>query len=72
MNSFPDTKRDCCPRCKKSYNNAFTMSWWTEEYICLPCANAESPIKQTLRELGYPDALEGCRYIPNPDNLKAS
>jgi len=55
-----------CDRCKKEFGVARTMSWFTEETICMPCSNKESELKSKLREAGIDDSeIEGCGYVPD-------
>ena len=45
-----------------------TMSWFNEDTICMVCHDKEQVVKAKLREQGIEDAMEGCGFIPNPDN----
>jgi hypothetical protein len=45
------------------------MSWFTEETICMTCSKAEGVIKKELREKGISNAMEGCGYVPNPEEV---
>lgn len=54
-----------CQRCGNDLK-VRTMSWFTEETICMTCSDKEATIKSELRAKGINDALEGCGYIPNP------
>ena len=47
-----------------------TMSWFTDETICMDCAIVEQRIKAALREAGYPEAKEGCGYVPDISKIK--
>ena len=51
-----------CDRCGGELRSRI-MSWFTNETICISCANKESDMKSKLRELGRGD-MEGCGYIP--------
>ena len=42
-----------------------TMSWFTNETICMTCSSTEKKIKQTLPNNGKD--LEGCGYLPKGD-----
>ena len=54
-----------CDRCgSESAKLAFTMSWFTDEKICLLCADKEDEIKSWLRSMGVKDAMEGCGFMP--------
>ena len=55
------TKKNC-DRCSGDLK-VRTMSWFTEETICMVCAEKETEIKQALRAAGK-DTLEGCGYVP--------
>jgi len=56
--------KDKCDRCGAPLG-AFTMSWFTEETICLDCSAKEDEIKKKLREAGKdPADYEGCGYVP--------
>lgn len=56
------SKRNC-DRCSGDLK-VRTMSWFTEQTICMKCSDEESKIKTALREKGIKDAMEGCGYIP--------
>jgi hypothetical protein len=45
------------------------MSWFTNETICMECADKEAAIKEQLRAKGIQDAMEGCGYIPKPETI---
>ena len=53
-----------CDRCGKEIRDARTMSWFTEETICLKCSNKEQEIKKSLKKEGMNETFEGCGYIP--------
>jgi len=55
---FSKTK---CDRCAKDLK-AFTMSWFTDEAICMDCSEQETQIKKKLPEGGKD--YEGCGYLP--------
>lgn len=54
------------PKCDRCSNDlpVRTMSWFTEETICMECSKKETEIKTALRAKGIQDAMEGCGYIP--------
>lgn len=53
-----------CERCGMDLSkSARTMSWFTEQTICLDCSSAEKVIKDKLRNSGRGD-MEGCGYVP--------
>ena len=52
-----------CSRCPNDLKTR-TMSWFTDEAICMECSAKESDIKSKLRFLGMKDAKEGCGYVP--------
>ena len=47
------------------------MSWFTEETICMTCADKESEIKKQLRAKGDKCAMEGCGYVPKLEPVAA-
>ena len=53
-----------CSRCKEELEGGRTMSWFTQETICMSCAGKEDVIKRKLRAKGIADAMEGCGYVP--------
>jgi len=60
---FTDTH---CHRCEESTDGkCFTMSWFTDERICMECKAKEDKIKSQLFMNGI--FYEGCGYIPNPE-----
>jgi predicted nucleic acid-binding Zn ribbon protein len=56
---FTQTK---CDRCGGDLK-VRRMSWFTEETICMECAEKESEIKRKLHEAGR-NTMEGCGFIP--------
>ena len=56
-----------CSRCSNPLT-VRTMSWFNEDTICMDCASKEKPVKRKLRDKGFEDAMEGCGFVPNPDN----
>lgn len=53
-----------CDRCGGNLSSR-TMSWFTDETICMECSNKESEIKRKLKEQGKDSRdYEGCGYIP--------
>lgn len=67
MSSDTFLTQENCSRCRKKLD-VRTMSWFNEDTICIECSDKETEVKRKLREKGLPD-MEGCGYIPNPDNL---
>ncbi len=57
-----------CDRCTNELP-ARTYSWFTDETICMECSEKETAIKKSLRAKGIKDAMEGCGFIPNPEEL---
>jgi len=54
-----------CDRCNKPLE-VYTMSWFTDDAICMNCAKEEKTLKKFMRENGVnPNNFEGCGYIPN-------
>lgn len=59
---FFDLER--CERCGGDLKIR-TMSWFTDQTICLKCSDKETEIKKKLREAGLnPDQYEGIGYVP--------
>jgi len=58
-----------CGRCANDLTIR-TMSWFTDETICMDCSIVESHIKSALREAGYPEAKEACGYVPDISKIK--
>lgn len=52
-----------CERCRKELGPARMMSWFTEQTICMECADKERDLKRALRAAGLSDH-EGCGYVP--------
>jgi len=53
-----------CDRCYADLKVRI-MSWFTEDTICLDCANKEDELKKKMRKKGKePDMYEGCGYLP--------
>ena len=60
----------CCDRCgSESAKRISTMSWFTEEKICMECSAKESEIKKALRAKGDKGAMEGCGYVPKVEAI---
>jgi hypothetical protein len=59
-----------CDRCNKPLGPARTMSWFTEETICIDCSAAEGEIKQALTAVGK-GTLEGCGFVPDMEAIKS-
>lgn len=56
-----------CDRCKGTLEGGRTMSWFTEDCICMACSDKERDLRRQLRRAGQDDAaLEGCGYVPDP------
>ena len=55
-----------CDRCdSEDAKMMHTMSWFTEERICIPCSEKEDGIKKKMRSKGMDlSQFEGCGYIP--------
>jgi len=68
MNDDFFSKRNC-DRCGKELD-ARIMSWFTTETICMDCSDIEKVIKEKLREMGIKDAMEGCGYVPKPEDAR--
>ena len=51
-----------CDRCNSPLTSGRTMSWFTEECICMSCSLLEKNIKQQLPNGG--SSYEGCGYVP--------
>ena len=50
-----------CDRCSSELS-ARTMSWFTDETICIECSDKEDVIKKSLTDKGR--SFEGCGYLP--------
>ena len=60
-----------CDRCHNFLTAGRTMSWFTEETICMDCSIKEDEIKQNMRiENIDPSQYEGCGSIPNQFNTR--
>jgi hypothetical protein len=70
IGSDPFFGKSHCDRCHQSLNGTFIMSWFTEQTICMTCSGKERDIKKQLRQNGHGD-MEGCGYVPNPEELSA-
>lgn len=58
------SQRDC-DRCHRPINRVKTVSWFTNETICLECAEGEDEVKKRIRAKGMnPMGYEGCGYVP--------
>jgi len=58
-----------CDRCKKLLK-VRTMSYFTEETICMECKDKETEIKELYATAGVDTrTLEGCGYLPNPKTI---
>ena len=56
-------EKTACDRCGGSLAIR-TMSWFTEETICMDCSDKEEVIKKALRTKGIENAMEGCGHVP--------
>jgi hypothetical protein len=65
MVDFFDKKN--CDRCDGDLQ-VRTMSWFTEETICMKCSDAESKIKEALLDAGKSD-MECCGYVPKLEDV---
>jgi len=54
-----------CDRCGGELDTR-TMSWFTQECICMTCANDEKDLRNDLPHCGKD--YEGCGYIPKVEN----
>ena len=61
--SDPFFSQKTCARCPASLS-VRTMSWFTEEVICMSCSDKEKVIKKALRAAGDDRAQEGCGFVP--------
>ena len=59
---FTKTK---CDRCGELLVSR-TMSWFTDETICMDCSDKEFQIRKDLPDCG--SKYEGCGYIPSKEN----
>ncbi len=68
--SDPFFTKEKCDRCGKSLQLGRTMSWFTEDCICMECSMDEGILRNKLPNRGRD--LEGCGYVPDPskDMLK--
>lgn len=57
-------KKKKCDRCDTELHSR-TMSWFTDETICMDCSKVETKIKRKLPDNGK--TYEGCGYIPEID-----
>jgi len=56
--------RTNCPRCNRQLKSR-TMSWFTDEVICLTCSDEETDLKLALSNRGKdPASYEGCGKVP--------
>jgi hypothetical protein len=51
-----------CDRCGGSLKRGRTMSWFTDDTICMTCADEERELRERLPNRGRD--LEGCGYVP--------
>jgi len=56
--------KESCDRCSSPLKGGRTMSWFTEETLCMECVKKEKELKSKLRESGDNDNYVGCGYIP--------
>lgn len=65
----PFFTKKTCDRCGCPLHTR-TMSWFTEEAICMDCSNKEKAIREALRAKGQDDRqYEGCGYVPDPATI---
>ena len=58
-----------CDRCGGDLQ-VRTMSWFTEETICIDCMRKETEIKEALKAQGKdPRDYEGCGHVPKIKEL---
>jgi len=63
---FTKTK---CDRCGADLS-VRTMSWFTEETICLDCSDKEKKLRADMKAKGIePRSYEGCGYVPELDKV---
>jgi hypothetical protein len=55
-----------CDRCNSEIK-VRTMSWFTNETICIECSIAETEIKRRLPDNGK--NYEGCGYLPKIEEV---
>ncbi len=54
-----------CERCHALIYRIWKTSWFTDEEICIACADKEDEIKAKLVKAGKnPTDYEGCGYLP--------
>ena len=53
-----------CDRCLEDLKGVRIMSWFTNQTICMECAEKEDKIKKQLRESGDTKSYEGCGFVP--------
>ena len=67
MKKDPFFHEEYCQRCRHHLRGGRTVSWFTEETICMECSEREDELKKQLRKEGRDtDALEGCGHVPKP------
>ncbi|MBX3045202.1 MAG: hypothetical protein KIT33_10310 [Candidatus Kapabacteria bacterium] len=54
-----------CDRCGSELKTR-TMSWFTDETICMDCSSSEDNLKKCLPDNGK--GYEGCGYLPTINN----
>ena len=57
-----------CDRCNKPLTSR-TMSWFTEDTICMTCSAKESEIKTQLVIDGK-GTMEGCGFVPALNDIR--
>jgi len=57
-------EKETCDRCGQPLV-VRTMSWFTEETICLACSDQEGALKEKLRKNGVVGTMEGCGFVPD-------
>jgi len=57
--------KENCDRCGKELHGR-TMSFFSEEAICMDCAKKESEVKAEMRRQGInPESYEGIGHVPD-------
>ena len=59
-----------CDRCHEELT-VRTMSWFTNQTICMDCATKETELRDALRQSGDNTNYEGCGYVPSLPNASS-